>query len=164
MGAAIRVGQRPWRYISFSWLDVDARYNDKNSYDDSYYSVKPHTQRLEGALKRDHWQTRFHWEQDTPLKFNMPDESSTFRHNGHNFRLNSDYFFDRNTWIGVDLRGFKYKKHLDESIDNRKQTLTYTSIDFYWQGNWPNKIYQSHAGVRFDQFTNRYRDILCFQK
>lgn len=159
MGGAVRLGQYPWRYLRFSWLDVDALYNDKNSYDDSYYSVKPHTKRLEGALKQGRWQTRFNWEQDTSLKFIMPEESSIFQHHGHNFRLNTDYFFDKQIWIGIDLRGFKYKKHLDEPADNRKQDLAYTSMDIYWQGNWPNNKYQSHAGVRLDRFTNQFRDM-----
>jgi hypothetical protein len=159
IGGAVRVGQRPWRYLRFAWLDVDAFYNAKNDFDNSYYAKKPHTLRFEGALATKQWKTRFHWEKDQSLKLVMPDEGSTFQHRGDNYALSLEYFFNRHSWAGIALHGFEVKKQLKETTANQKQTLSYTSLDIYWIQPWPTSQYDLSAGTRFDIFDNELRDI-----
>lgn len=159
MGGAVRVGQRPSRYLRFSWLDVDAFYNQKNDYDDSYYETKPRTFRLEGASTNKSFHVRFHWEKDTPLELVMPEESSMFRHQGFNFKLLSEYHFRQHYWLGLTLRGFEEKRQLEEVANNRKQTISYSSIDLYWNQPLSGEVYFLHTGARYDIFRNRFRNI-----
>ena len=159
IGGAIRVGQTPWHYLRLSWLDVDAFYNAKNSFDNSYYAKKPHTLRFEGALSYKQWQTRFHWEQYQPLKLVLPDESSTFQHRGSNYELSLEYHFGKHSWAGIALRSFEIKKQLEEIIENQKQKLSYSSVDIYWLQPWTSRQYELSTGIRFDIFDNKLRDI-----
>jgi hypothetical protein len=164
MGGAIRIGQSPLRYLQFSWLDIDAFYNDKNPYDNSYYTGNPHTTRLEGSLTGFHWRTHFHWEQDSPLGFVMPDESSVFNYKGYNYLLNIEYHLDQHKWAGMVLHGFKEKKHLAEITSNRKQTISYFSIDTFWNQPWPSDKYLLNTGTRFDIFTNHLKNLNTYSQ
>lgn len=159
MGGAVRIGQLPSRYLKYTWLDVDAFYNDKNDYDESYYSSKPHTHRLEGAMSYNPWRLIFHWEKDTTLKFLMPEESSKFFYQGQNYGLTVEYFIKKHNWLGVRLRGFEEKRQLEEITYHRKQSISYSSIDLYLNQSLYNEKYFFHAGARYDLFSNKLRNI-----
>ena len=89
----------------------------------------------------------------------MPEESSIFRHQGNNYTLTAEYHIKQHYWLGITLRGFEENRQLEEPTNNRKQKISYSSIDFYWNQPLRNEDYFLHTGARFDIFRNRYRDI-----
>ena len=49
-GASITLGKRPWNFLRFQQLFQDLYYNEKNFYDNSYYSPHPMENNMESPL------------------------------------------------------------------------------------------------------------------
>lgn len=160
LGLAVIWGRRPWNYLRFEYLDVDALYSQKNVMDNSYYSKDPKTLKLEGAYQlAQHYKLRFSLSHGQPLEFVDPDNSSLFKYEGDDFFLLFDYQPKPDSVIGITVSGFSLDKSVLETTDNRRQATDYISTDIYWvQGM--GKKYEIRLGTQYDYISNDIKDFL----
>jgi hypothetical protein len=158
LGVAFGLGKRPRDYLRFAWLEQDYYYNTKNVFDASRYIDKPKTAILEGAHKlfQDKLRVRFVLKHFLPLKFVFNDQVRTFEHEGDDYKLMLDYQYRNNALYGLTYRGFNIDKALDEMSRSRKQTLSFTVMDFYWHSTRIN-TYEIDLGAEWDKFGNQFR-------
>lgn len=158
LGFAFTLGERKANYLRLVWLSVDHYYNEKNTFDSSYYTQKPRTLSFQSAYRYDRWQLRLATESDRPLTLVMPDTTSTFHYENEKLELVLDYHYSNNALLGLAYRGWNTDKSLAEVVENRSQTLSHHLIDVYWLG----PIRQNDEltiGFRFDRFINNLHDI-----
>jgi len=158
LGFAATVGKRNANYLRLTSLSVDHHYNDKNSFDDSYYEQEPHTVTLQGAYRYDRWQLRFSAENDRQFTFVMPDTPSEFQYENKLYESSVDYHYAHKALIGVAYRKWTTKKALAETVDNQEQRLSHYFIDLYWLQHIRHND-ELTIGTRFDRFDNKLRDI-----
>ena len=164
-GASITLGKRPWNFLRFQQLLQDLYYNEKNFYDNSYYSTHPIESILEGAFLLGNWRTRFSLLDDKPFEKKIPNEQMTFSYKGKNISAVMDYHFSKNHLTGLSWRNFDIHKRRektspneDASPDNRDQRILYSFIDLYWLQQLSDN-YHGTIGVREDHFRNFFRQL-----
>lgn len=164
-GASLTIGNRPWNFLRFQQLLQDLHYNEKNFYDNSYFSNHPVESFFEGAFLLGNFRTRLSFLDDKEFKLIVPDDGLTFTYNGEEKRAVVDYHFALNhlagiSWINLDFHKSRKKTSSNEiaSPDNREQQILYSSIDLYWLK--PINIkYSGTVGIREDYFRNFFRQI-----
>ncbi len=150
LGVAIILGRRPWDYIRIAWLRVDAYYNKKNEYDDSYYSEHPENLNFQGAYKfSEKWRFRFLLEYDTPQTFNQPSQSLVFKHESLEYDVTLDYLYGNKAMAGIAVRGFDVDKSVQDSSENREQNILFSSFEVYHLNHY-FKDYEITFGLQYD--------------
>ncbi len=164
-GSSFTLGKRPWNFIRFQQLEQNLFHNEKNLYDESYYSPHPLENILEGSVQWKKWRARFHFLTDKPLKQVFPKEGITFKHEGWDHQAVLDYQFDHRALAGVTWRQFEFEKSrtlnstsTSSSPDNRSQKLLYETTDLYWLLPLSQALHATF-GFRQDRFKNRFRQL-----
>ncbi|MBC8260000.1 MAG: hypothetical protein H8E38_13355 [SAR324 cluster bacterium] len=164
-GASITLGKRPWKYLRFQQLFQDLYYNEKNFYDDSYYSPHPLEKILEGAFSWNNWRASFSHLLDLPFKQVFPKQGLTFNYKGQDSSFMLDYHFREQQLAGFSWRSFNIHKRRKKtnstetaSADNREQQLLYRSIDLYFLHPLNTELH-STIGLREDYFQNLFRQL-----
>jgi hypothetical protein len=159
MGAALSWGRQPWNITRLTWLKVDALYNRKNDFDESYYTENPTTTQLEGAyLIRSQHIIRYSIARDSPLELITPERQGTFKQKGYRYDLLYDYKLNRKQLAGIRVRGFKEEKSSHETSLQQDQNTTYTTVDVYWADL--DMDYERRLGMQVDSLTNQFNDYL----
>lgn len=160
LGFALTYGRRPWNYIRYSWLSVDHFYNEKNDFDESYYTEKPESMKLEGAYKKDkQYKLRFSAARDTPLELVLPEQDGLFTHQADQLRLLFDYFVNDYSIVGTTIRGFEVDKSLVQTDQNQSQAINFLSLDVYWVTGLKQR-YEIKIGTQYDQLNNELSDYV----
>jgi len=164
-GASITLGKRPWNFLRFQQLFQDLFYNEKNFYDNSYYSPHPMENNLEGSFNWKNWRARFSYVLDKPFKQVFPKQSLTFTYNGKDSSAVLDYHYGHQRIAGLSWRSFDIRKRRETtqstetaSPDNREQQLLYSSADFYWLHPLSTTMHGT-LGLREDHFRNYFRQL-----
>ena len=164
-GASVTLGKRPWNYLRFQKLFQDLYYNEKNFYDNSYYSPHPIENYLEGAFRINKWRTRFSHLLDKPFKQVFPKEELTVTYKGQDSTAVLDYHYGKQSMAGLSWRSFDIRKRRETTIttetaspDNREQQLLYSSTDLYWLHPLSDKLHGT-LGLREDRFQNIFRQL-----
>ena len=164
-GLGITLGKRPWNFLRFQQLFQDLFYNEKNFYDNSYYSPHPIENNLEGSLNWKNWRARFSYLTDKSFKQVFPKQGLTFTYNGKDNSVVLDYHYGLQRLAGLSLRSFDIRKRRETtqpteiaSPDNRDQQLLYNSIDFYWLHPLSTALHVT-LGLREDHFRNYFRQL-----
>ena len=160
LGVALIWGRRPWNYVRFEYLDVDATYNEKNNQDDTFYGKEPIAVSLEGAYRfGEHYKLRFNVRHEKPLELIDPDNNSVFKHETDDGFLLLDYQRTPDSLIGITLKGFSLDKARAQTGQNERQETEYFSADVYWvQGM--GEPYELRLGTQYDSITNKIRDAI----
>jgi len=160
LGIALIWGRRPWNYVRFEYLDVDALYNQKNVSDNTFYSKEPKAFKLEGAYQFGvQYKLRFTISRDKPLELIDPDNDGIFRHNASDYFFLFDYQPVPDSVIGITINGFTLDKSSSQTGQNQKQATDYISADVYWVKGM-NKTYEYRVGTQYDLITNDIRDFI----
>jgi hypothetical protein len=160
LGFALTIGRRPRNYVRLSWLSVDHYFNEKNPIDDAYYQQSAERMVLQGSYNvTDHWDVHFDLEKETPSEFVFDDQISRFNNESYNYRLSIIYHFNRNQFAGADVRAMNVEKSLLEATGDEAQEVDYHLADIYWV-NGVGGDYELTAGLRYDDFTEEFRDQL----
>jgi hypothetical protein len=164
-GASFTIGKRPWNYLRLQKLFHNLYYNEKNFYDNSYYSQYPIENYLEGSIRINKWFTRFSHLLDKPVKQIFPKQELTVTYKGQDSCVVSDYHYGEQSLAGLTWRSFDIRKRRettvttdDSSPNNRDQQLLYSSIDFYLLHPLSEKLHGT-IGVREDRFQNIFRQL-----
>ena len=159
MGVALSWGRQPWNYTQLTWLKVDALYNRKNDFDESYYTENPTTTKLEGAyIIRNQHIVRYSIARDSPLELITPERQGTFKQKGYRYDILYDYKLDRTQIAGVTLRGFKEDKSSNETGLLQDQDTVFTTVDVYWADIHRDK--ERRLGLQMDSLTNQFNDSI----
>jgi len=160
LGIALIWGRRPWNYMRFEYLDVDALYNQKNASDNTFYSKEPKAFKLEGAYQfGGHYKLRFTVSRDKPLELIDPDNDGIFRHDASDYFLLFDYQPVPDSVIGITINGFTLDKSSSQTGKSQKQATDYISTDIYWVKGM-GKTYEYRVGTQYDHITNDIRDFI----
>ena len=164
-GASVTLGKRPWNYLRFQKLFQDLYYNEKNFYDNSYYSPHPLENYLEGAFRINKWRTRFSHLHDKPFKQVFPIQELTVTYKGQENSAVLDYHYGKQSLAGFSWRSFDIRKRRITTIeaettstDNRDQQLLYSSKDLYWLHPLGERLHGT-LGLREDRFQNIFRQL-----
>ena len=164
-GASITLGKRPWNFIRFQQLFQDLFYNQKNFYDNSYYSSHPIEKEIEGSFNWRNWRVRFNHLRDKPFEQVFPKQDITLTYNGTDNRAVFDYHIGYQRLSGISWRSFKIHKRRETtrstetaSPDSRYQQLIYDSTDFYWLHPLSTNLHGT-IGLREDYFRNYFRQL-----
>ena len=160
LGAAVIWGRRPWDFVRFAWLDVDAYYNDKNDFDDSHYGEHPQTLKLHGAYRlTPQLKFRFLLEHDQPFTFYEAEQKGVFTYKNNRYDLTLDYAYKELGLMGVAIRGFKTNKSLRETEQYREQTMEFNSVEVYWLNRVYDDEYELTLGVQYDGIDSEIRTV-----
>lgn len=160
-GYAITVGQRPGSYSRLSALKVDKYYNDKNEFDASYYDEFGRSLRLDGAIHiKNGWQMVYDLKKETPLEFVFDNQTSRFRHESQDNKVNFIHHLSRKRFAGANFRVMNIDKYLEEASSNEGQKIDYYMLDLYWVDSGFDGNRELTAGFRYDSFKERLRDYL----
>ena len=164
-GASFTIGKSPRNYLRFQTIFHDLYYNEKNFYDNSYYSPHPVENYLEGAFRINKWRTRFSHLLNKPFKQVFPKKELTLTYIGQESTAVLDYYYGKQSlagfsWSSFDIR--KRRKTITEtkeaSTDNRYQQLLYSSKDFYLLHPLGERLHGT-IGLREDRFQNIFRQL-----
>jgi len=160
MGVAVIWGRRPWNYTRFEYLDVDALYNEKNAFDNSFYNRQPKVMTLNGNYQLgEHYKLRFSVSRDSPGELINPDNNGVFKREGSDYFLLFDYQPMPDSVIGITVTGFTLDKTSAQTGQDKQQATAYNSVDVYWvQGM--SKSYELRFGSQYDYITNDIRDFI----
>lgn len=160
LGGAVILGHRPWDYLRLAWTRVDTKYNDKNDFDDSYYSKEGETWDLEGAYQlSQRYRFRFSFIKDTPLQLITPEDNGVFDHKKFQYHLSLDYQLKPKNHIGMAVKGFELEKSKRTDSENRQQHTRFNSVEVYWLDNIDTQ-YELTVGAQMDYIKNRFSDRL----
>ena len=164
-GGSITLGKRPWNFLRFQQLFQDLYYNEKNFYDNSYYSPHPMENNLEGAFRWKNWRARFSYVLDKPFKQVFPKNGLTFTYKSEDSSVVLDYHYGHQRLAGLSWRSFDVHKRRETtkstetaSLNNRGQQLLYSSADFYWLHPLYDTLHGTF-GLREDRFRNLFRQL-----
>ena len=159
LGVALSWGRQPWNYTRLSWLDVDATYNRKNDFDESYYTKNPTTTKLEGAyqLYNKHI-VRYSLAVDSPLELITPETLGTFKQEGFRYYLLYDYRFSHTQLVGTTVRGFNEEKSSAQTVLQQHQKTVFTTVDMYWADL--NRDKERRLGIQLDSINNQFNDAV----
>jgi len=159
MGGAISWGRQPWNYTRLTWMKVDAMYNRKNHFDESYYSDTPTTTQLEGAyvLQNKHI-IRYTFSLDSTLELITPENQGTFRHKGNSYHAMYDYRFKQTEIVGITVRGFAMEKSSRQTDLNQDQDTRFTTVDLYWADL--DRDRERRMGLQVDSLHNQFNDYV----
>ena len=164
-GVSITLGRRPWNFLRFQQLFQDLYYNEKNFYDNSYYSPHPMENYMEGAFRWNNWHTRFSYLLDKPFKQVFPKNGLTFTYKSEDSSVVLDYQYGHQRLAGLSWRSFDVHKRRETtkstetaSLNNRGQQLLYSSVDFYWLHPLYDTLHGTF-GLREDRFRNLFRQL-----
>ena len=164
-GGSITLGKRPWNFLRFQQLFQDLYYNEKNFYDNSYYSPHPMENYMEGAFRWNNWHTRFSYLLDKPFKQVFPKNGLTFTYKSEDSSVVLDYHYGHQRLAGLSWRSFDVHKRRETtkstetaSLNNRGQQLLYSSADFYWLHPLYDTLHGTF-GLREDRFRNFFRQL-----
>ncbi len=160
MGVAVIWGRRPWNYTRFEYLNVDALYNEKNAFDNSFYNKQPKAMTLNGNYQfGEHYKLRFSVSRDSPRELIDPDNNGVFKREDSDYFLLFDYQPVPDSVIGITLTGFTLDKTSRQTGQDKQQATAYNSVDVYWvQGM--SKLYELRLGSQYDHITNDIRDFI----
>jgi len=152
-------------FLRFQQILQDLHYNEKNFYNNSYYSNHPVESFLEGAFILGNWRTRLSLLDDKAFKLIFPNEGLIFTSNGKDKRAVIDYHYGLNHLVGLSWRNFYTNKRREKTMsnetaspDNREQQILYNSIDLYWLKPI-SKNYSGTIGIREDHFRNFFSQL-----
>lgn len=159
LGGAITWGRQPWNYTRLAWLKVDAMYNRKNSFDESYYSQDPTTTQLQGAyLLAGKHRLRYSLAVDSPSTLITPQTQGVFQQKGYRYELLYDYRLDKQYIVGSTVHGFQKHKSVDQTAQHQSQDTIFTSIDVYWANL--DRAREQRIGLQFDGINSDFLDYL----
>ncbi len=160
LGLAVIWGRRPWNYTRFEYLNVDALYNEKNAFDNTFYSRQPKAMTLNGNYQfGEHYKLRFSIRRDRPLELIDPDNNGVFKNEGSDYFLLFDYQPVPDSVIGITVNGFTLDKSITRIGQDKQQASNYVSVDVYWvQGM--SRSYELRFGSQYDHLTNDIRDFI----
>ncbi len=168
LGFAVIWGKRPWNYTRFEFLDVDRLYNEKNEFDNTFYSKGPTAMKLEGAYdfgrqlatqSAKRYKLRFAISQNTPLELIDPDNNGTFKHKANDYYLLFDYQPTADSVIGITINGFTLRKSNVQNGESLQQATDYLSVDVYWVTGM-HQLYEFRVGTQYDHLGNDLRDFI----
>ncbi len=160
LGVAVIWGRRPWNYTRFEYLKVDALYNEKNAFDNTFYSKPPKAMTLNGNYQLgEHYKLRFSISRDSPLELVDPDNNGIFKNEGSEYFLLFDYQPVHDSVIGITLNGFSLDKTSAQTGQNKQQATDYISVDVYWVKGM-SKLYELRLGSQYDNISNDIRDFI----
>ena len=161
-GIAITWGRRTQNYLRFQHLAQNLYYNEKNLYDQSYYDPHPIEELWEGAWEYHSWKFRFSSRKTSPSTLIFPEEGLRFSQDDQeqNAVLNFYYGEGKLASFTVEQLEIQRKQTTDNPTNlkkNRAQTIQYFGSDLYWL-HPVNLNYHGTIGIRFDTFTNEFRE------
>ena len=160
LGGAISWGRQPWNYTRLAWLKVDAMYNRKNDFDESYYSTDPTTTQLQGAyFLADKHKIRYSLAMDSASTLITPETQGAFRQKGFRYNFLYDYQLDNQHIAGTSVHGFEKHKSIDQTAQHQNQDTVFTSADVYWANLDRNR--EQRIGLQFDAINNKFYDNLA---
>lgn len=159
LGGAVTWGRQPWNYTRLAWLKVDAMYNRKNDFDQSYYSTDPTTTLLQGAyaVSGKH-RIRYNLAWDSASTLKTPQTQGMFQQNGYRYHFLYDHQFDSRHIVGTTIHGFGKHKAVDQTAQHQTQDAVFTSVDIYWANldhQWEQRL-----GLQYDRINNGFYDYL----
>ncbi len=160
MGVAVIWGRRPWNYTRFEYLNVDALYNEKNAFDNSFYSKQPKAMTLNGNYQfGEYYKLRFSLSRDSPQQLIDPDNNGVFKREGSDYFLLFDYQPVPDSVIGITVTGFTLDKTSAQTGQDKQQATDYISLDVYWVKGM-SQLYELRLGSQYDHITNDIRDFI----
>lgn len=160
LGGAVIWGRRPWNYTRFEYLNVDALYNEKNAFDNSFYNKQPKVMTLNGNYQlAEYYKLRFSVSRDSPVELVDPDNNGVFKKKGSDYFLLFDYQPVPDSVIGITVNAFTLDKTSVQTGQDKQQAMDYISVDVYWvQGM--KQLYELRLGSQYDHITNDIRDFI----
>jgi len=161
LGVAVIWGRRPWNYTRFEYLDVDALYNEKNAFDNTFYNKQPNAMTLNGNYQfGEHYKLRFRISRDSSRELIDPDISGVYKSEGSDYFLLFDYQPVPDSVIGIMVNGFTLDKTSTQTGQDKQQAMDYISVDVYWVKGM-SKSYELRLGSQYDHITNDIRDFIA---
>ncbi len=160
LGVAVIWGKRPWNYTRFEYINVDALYNEKNAFDNTFYNKQPKAMTLNGNYQfGKYYKLRFSIGRDSPGELVDPDNNGVFKKEGSDYFLLFDYQPVPDSVIGITVTGFTLDKTSAQTGQNKQQATDYISLDVYWVKGM-GRLYELRFGSQYDHITNDIRDFV----